>query len=263
MRFARCQQACSGVAFGTGIALFCVYGVKAALYSDCWIEHAECAGLALVLHRTINGSAAFAVFSTLALMSDVFAGRITRSRETCFPQPDEVVERLQAKQPMNGLENIYDARTGNDFCVRCLCWRGPTAHHCAICGRCVPEWDHHCFALGTCIGGSNIPPLRGNQLLFHCHMLNAAVACVTIIAAWVRYAVIKGGYYNPAEMPSAVVFLFQMAEGKSHLWSFCVFFSVFLVLFLLPFALLYVAFECVSYTWVELFARANVKRKES
>ena len=49
------------------------------------------------------------------------------SAEQVVPQPDEVVERLQAKQPMNGLENIYDARTGNDFCVRCLCWRGPTA----------------------------------------------------------------------------------------------------------------------------------------
>ena len=252
------KQALSGVTFGIGVGIFLVWFTRIALYGDCWTDKAiadgSCSGLALLLQRTIHGCAAFAVFTTITLLSDCFAASsIIRTPERCSPQPAEVVAWLQ-----NGSaaprKNIVDEPRGNVYCVRCLCWRGPSAHHCSLCGRCVEEWDHHCFALGTCIGGSTLG-LRGNMLLFRCHMLNAAVALVTMLSAWARYLLIRGAVYNPREMPSAAVFFFRMLDGRGFFGGL----SLGLMCLFGPLIVLTAAFACVNYTWNGLFIRANVR----
>ena len=42
--------------------------------------------------------------------------------------------------------------------LRCKCcngWVGDRWVHCDVCGKCVPQFDHHCIWLNNCIGGKN------------------------------------------------------------------------------------------------------------
>jgi hypothetical protein len=47
------------------------------------------------------------------------------------------------------------AARGRAVCETCLVLRPPTARHCAVCGRCVGGWDHHCVWVGACVGARN------------------------------------------------------------------------------------------------------------
>ena len=41
------------------------------------------------------------------------------------------------------------------YCATCRIWRPPRAAHCRDCGWCVHRFDHHCGALGNCVGKDN------------------------------------------------------------------------------------------------------------
>ena len=40
-------------------------------------------------------------------------------------------------------------------CIHCQCYKPYRAHHCHRCGKCFARLDHHCEALGICIGLRN------------------------------------------------------------------------------------------------------------
>lgn len=88
-------------------------------------------------------------------------GVIKRSKDTCFPLPEEVVECLRHGRSMDHMENFR--QDSQSFCVRCCVWRPKDAHHCKTCARCVRDFDHHCGVFGRCIAGSGF---RGNMGYF-------------------------------------------------------------------------------------------------
>ena len=105
-------------------------------------------------------------------------GVIKRTPETCFPQPDMVVERLRNGQNLEALGNV--AEDGRTFCIRCLVWRpdDKETHHCSTCQRCVTDFDHHCGVFGRCIAGEGF---RGNMGYFKLLILMGVLGCGTCV----------------------------------------------------------------------------------
>lgn len=114
---------------------------------------------AQTVHVVISSQAVIAFACLLYLTMGFGLEPIARSDATCFPVPKE----LSLPVPQ-GARNV-PGEPGYSYCVRCLVWRDAYAHHCSICQRCEPLFDHHCRFLGVCVGGSTFPP-RGNMTAF-------------------------------------------------------------------------------------------------
>ena len=114
-------------------------------------------------------------------------GTLKRSEEDCFPLPASVLKRLQARQSLDGMQNVRSKERGV-FCVRCCIWRPEGSedhvHHCSVCQRCVVLHDHHCGVFGRCIAGRMVScrgSMRFYSALWLCAALGAvacAIACV-------------------------------------------------------------------------------------
>ena len=105
----------------------------------------------------IYGEACVAIVCLLGLMWGD-PGTVKRTKETCFPLPEAIAERLHNGQSLEGMSNIFEG--DRIYCVRCLVWRpdepppgcvdcnegdmSEGTHHCATCNRCVTDFDHHC-----------------------------------------------------------------------------------------------------------------------
>lgn len=147
-----------GISFVLGCCAFfvtLVQGVaKTAKDKDSW--------WLWVASHLIYLEVAVAVFCLLFLLFGQ-ASMIKRSKETCYPIPAEVEERLQLDViDLSGLANVpgpAGSSTLGTYCVRCLVWRPPRSdtHHCSTCQRCVTHFDHHCGVFGRCIVGGNMP----------------------------------------------------------------------------------------------------------
>ena len=46
-----------------------------------------------------------------------------------------------------------DGTRQKSYCVYCKGWASKTWEHCIDCGKCVPQFDHHCQWLNNCVAG--------------------------------------------------------------------------------------------------------------
>lgn len=109
-----------------------------------------------------------AAIATLCTAYIIFAGAgiVKRSRSTCYPIPEHVLDVLTSKKSLVDADltkNVDSDKDGRSYCVRCFLWRPSPrsseskSHHCSTCQRCVVEFDHHCGVFGRCIVGGNMP----------------------------------------------------------------------------------------------------------
>ncbi|CAJ0576769.1 unnamed protein product, partial [Mesorhabditis spiculigera] len=83
-----------------------------------------------------------AVFGTLGLIS--------------LGDPGVIKPNLDKKAKMNLLVEEIEKNTINYFCYSCYVNRPNWSKHCAICDRCVKDFDHHCPWLAQCITMKNM-----------------------------------------------------------------------------------------------------------
>ena len=174
-------EAMSGILFVSLLVLLLWGGTELVLTDD--LLAAEDVGV-FAFHVCISAQAAFSFCCLMLLVSDVCRRTVGRSEAACFPLPDDIQRFLETRKGSPLMENRRDEAGRRSFCIRCLVWREDKerVHHCTICQRCVPDWDHHCFAFGVCISGTLWPP-RGNRLVFVCQILVAATALVTLLGS--------------------------------------------------------------------------------
>jgi palmitoyltransferase ZDHHC9/14/18 len=81
------------------------------------------------------------------------------------------------------------------YCRTCRIYRPPRSNHCSICDNCVLKHDHHCIALGTCVG-------LGNYRWF---LVLCASMCVLFpVSFWlVKDRLWDEYYHDPSTLPSA------------------------------------------------------------
>lgn len=149
----RSESLCGSVLVSViiGICLAMVHAVGAAIGDNSFVL------TALILIYSEAGIALICLFGLLC--GD--AGEVRRSGRTCFPMPEEVIDKLKKGQSLEGLRNITLA--DDSYCVRCLVWRPSHSHHCSTCQRCVMYFDHHCGVFGRCIAGTRF---FGNMKFF-------------------------------------------------------------------------------------------------
>eukprot|EP00004_Rigifila_ramosa_P011911 TRINITY_DN2554_c0_g1_i3.p2 TRINITY_DN2554_c0_g1~~TRINITY_DN2554_c0_g1_i3.p2 ORF type:complete len:228 (+),score=33.07 TRINITY_DN2554_c0_g1_i3:1-684(+) len=68
------------------------------------------------------------------------------------------------------------------YCATCHIWKQPRVSHCGVCGHCIRRFDHHCPAVGTCIG-------ENNHALFIGFLLSAAAGLVVCALGNLRHLV--------------------------------------------------------------------------
>ena len=59
-----------------------------------------------------------------------------------------------------------DSALDVDKCLHCYIPRTEYTTHCAVCGVCVDEIDHHCIFFGKCIAKNNLDSFNTTICLF-------------------------------------------------------------------------------------------------
>ena len=86
------------------------------------------------------------------------------------------VRRDHAGDIVRAVRGAGGAIEVHKYCAVCNIWRPPHASHCSECNVCVLRMDHHCGAMGTCIG-------MGNQRFFVAFLGCGSVAYGTLFYA--------------------------------------------------------------------------------
>lgn len=60
---------------------------------------------------------------------------------------------------------------GKVVCFKCQLVLPDKARHCDLCGRCVANFDHHCFYIDNCVGVKNVSRFVAFLLFFLCLLL--------------------------------------------------------------------------------------------
>lgn len=68
-------------------------------------------------------------------------------------------------------------------CTECKVVKYPTTKHCRTCRVCVPEFDHHCVWLNTCVGAHNYRIFCVFIILFLVLMVFQTVVCLNLALA--------------------------------------------------------------------------------
>lgn len=69
----------------------------------------------------------------------------------CFTKG--IYSKKNSKKNVPSLIKLFEEN--NSVCVKCRRAMKENCVHCAICGLCVDDFDHHCFWLNTCINQQN------------------------------------------------------------------------------------------------------------
>ena len=72
------------------------------------------------------------------------------------------------------------------YCRTCRIYRPPRSNHCTVCDNCCLRHDHHCLALGTCVG-------LGNYRWFL--LLSAGLTLLCPLVFWLLKNQLMGLYY--------------------------------------------------------------------
>lgn len=127
----------------------------------------------LTLHVTVplaDGEASWLTLTLIILMNfTAFAGLIFMLL-TAITNPGIIPRYTGEGLPRGTDPKSVDAITGflvpryvlingvclrQKFCRTCRIYRPPRSNHCSVCDNCVLKHDHHCLALGTCVGLGN------------------------------------------------------------------------------------------------------------
>lgn len=126
-----------------------------------------------------------AVLSSLSWLLFAEPGCLPRHPLSGDALAARVSSALQAMPPLSARVLWLGEAGVARFCVTCLLWRPPRAHHCRSCDACVLEFDHHCGVLGVCIGERNqaaflwlLSSGAAALVLTLCTSISAAVAAV-------------------------------------------------------------------------------------
>jgi hypothetical protein len=181
-----------GATWGLGIAAWgfgCVFGML----------RDDTSSVATGIKAVLCTQSVIAQVCIVLVASGMLTTNLMRSPKVCFPLPPSADVALvnSWRQQHTGSHASRSPKVGSNprvealqssYCMRCFLWRPDRlkVHHCSICQRCTPHFDHHCRLLGVCIGGTYWPP-RGNRLAFRLLMLVQTSWFGTVAAAFGRW----------------------------------------------------------------------------
>ena len=115
-----------------------------------------------------------------------------------------IIPRNESSDPLAGADpKTIDTTTGyliprylllngvgvrQKYCRTCRIYRPPRSNHCTVCDNCVLRHDHHCLALGTCVG-------LGNYRWFL--LLSAALTLLCPLVFWLTKTQLVELYLSP------------------------------------------------------------------
>jgi ankyrin repeat protein len=123
---------------------------------------------------------------------------------------------FKAKQPKNPkilndliLDIQKQTGTGNPdpslspsldrFCLTCCDYRDLRTKHCSVCGKCCPNFDHHCGWVNNCIGKKN-------------HRFFVLMLLVNLIAEILHIQIIYSFIKNGDKSENSLNFLYKIAR---------------------------------------------------